>query len=50
MAVSLPEQLSTRNKADIIPRFKHRIHIVRIYDGRHVELLGQVTDQAVNKD
>ena len=44
MAVSLPEELSFRDEADLVANLQYRVHVVSVHDRGHVELLGQVAD------
>ena len=46
MPVTLPEHFSLVYEAYIVSDFKNGVHVVRIDDSCHVELLGQVADEA----
>ena len=46
MPVTLPEHFSLVYEAYLVSDFKNGVHVVRIDDSCHVELLGQVADEA----
>ena len=46
MSVTLPEHFSLVYEAYLVSDFKNGVHVVRIDDSCHVELLGQVAAEA----
>ena len=48
--VALPYERSLMYESDPVADFEDRVHVVRVHDGRHVELLCQVVDEPVDED
>ena len=48
--VSLPKERSLVDESDLVSDFKDGVHVVGVYDRCHVELLGKVIYETVNKD
>ena len=50
MSVSLPEHLTVRDETDLVAYFEDGVHVMGVYDSRHIELLGKVADEAVDEN